>query len=877
MDTQQLSQGLQRAFVTEGHRVVFWYDAEKSFVDDLPNLNLPGVTLINMQGKSSLEIKCKLELEDTEGKYLLYFPFLEPESVDDWLLDIKLYSRQYYADRISMIFNELGLQTMSLREHLVARKIFLESKARINSLKRLLISDLENPQTIDLAMIAVVLGEKHTDITSLVCALGVHQVKVKAGLTENPDVIRELIRFNLLPTLLKELKLVVGYPVSQAELSGETVFSLGHFFIRLLTTGFCESIGDIPVWADKLAMPSVGARASARALLSRWRDSSRLYKDYDQLAGMVASALQLENKLQEFSLDALIEVETFELVEKQIIVELAEVLPRAEPSDLVQFSRLINIRLDSYWATRHKDDSLRGRYRLLYRALLAGLELFRLRHKFEAGFHYNSLHDAYQAYSSELYKFDYYYRHYMTASQEVNVSLLKSLDKHVEECYASWFLDQLSRNWSERIDEEKFLDKWRINGVPNQYEFYSKWVEPQFEKNSQKRLVVIISDAFRYEAAVELQERINEKSYSKADISTQLGVLPSYTSLGMASLLPYKQLNYRSDGTDIVYVDGKSTAGTAQRNKILAEVGGIAVTAEQVKAWSRDEGRETLRDQQLVYVYHNIIDDRSDKGGPAEAATFNHVEIAIDELTDLAHKFVSQLNTSTVLITADHGFLFQQSHLEEANRTSLVDKPDTAFKSKKRYVLGEKLPDNTAIWHGNTLNTSGTQCDTEFWVPKGANRFHFVGGARFVHGGAMPQEVVVPVVTVNQLRGSKAEKHTKSKVDIISARSTLRMVNNIHKFEFMQTEAVSELKLPVTVAIAIYDGGNIVSSEEVITFDATSNDMNERRKSARLSLLGGDFDRKKDYFLVLSDKDFNTELGRYKVTIDLAYTDDFFL
>ena len=103
------------------------------------------------------------------------------------------------------------------------------------------------------------------------------------------------------------------------------------------------------------------------------------------------------------------------------------------------------------------------------------------------------------------------------------------------------------------------------------------------------------------------------------------------------------------------------------------------------------------------------------------------------------------------------------------------------------------------------------------------------------------------------------------------------MVNNIHKFDLMQTEAVSEFKLPVTASVAIYDGGDIVSSEEVITFDATSDDMKERVKTARLSLLGGDFDRKKDYFLVISDKDFNTEVARYKVTIDLAYTDDFFL
>lgn len=52
--------------------------------------------------------------------------------------------------------------------------------------------------------------------------------------------------------------------------------------------------------------------------------------------------------------------------------------------------------------------------------------------------------------------------------------------------------------------------------------------------------------------------------------------------------------------------------------------------------------------------------------------------------------------------------------------------------------------------------------------------------------------------------------------------------------------------------------------------------MSDRLKQVRLSLAGSDFDRKKDYFLVIRDKDLNTELERYRVTIDLAFTDDFF-
>ena len=142
-----------------------------------------------------------------------------------------------------------------------------------------------------------------------------------------------------------------------------------------------------------------------------------------------------------------------------------------------------------------------------------------------------------------------------------------------------------------------------------------------------------------------------------------------------------------------------------------------------------------------------------------------------------------------------------------------------------------------------------------------------------MHGGAMPQEIVVPVLTVKQLRGEKAGQRTKRKVGVISTKSTLK--SNIQKFDLMQTEAVTELVISVTMSIAIYDGDVKVSSEETLTFDSSTDSVAERVKQVRLSLSGTDFDRKKDYFLVLKDKDLNIEMQRYKVTIDLAFTYDF--
>lgn len=874
MDTKQLIQGLNQAFITENHRIVLWYDQEQAFVDVLPALELPDVQIINMAQASALQVKCQLELEDLEGKYLLYFPQPEPDHVQDWFLDVKLYSRVFYADRISMIFNELGLQRPSLREHLRLRQLFLGSKARVAALARQLPPDV-NEADIDMAMAAVVLNAEASDVATLLFTLGAHAVEEDCHLDCNPEAVEEMRKYGLQGTFLQALQAEVGYPASAEELKGEKPFLLGNLLVRLLATGFCESISEIPEWARSIAISSVSARATSRAFLSRWRDSSRFYQAYDVVSGWVEGQLRIPERLDQVSIEALANVATFEAVEKQIITDLVRAIPRAEPRDLANFAGIIHRRLDGYWASRHKDDSTRKRYRQVYTALSAAIELFELRGRYAEGFHFSSCQALYQAYCNELYRFDQAYRHYNAASRTSHLEVLKPLDEAVEQCYAYWYLDQLGRAWGDQLEAEQLLDNWSIPEVPAQQNFFNHWIKPSRDKARSKRIVVIISDAFRYEAAQELVEQINTKRYSKAQLHSQLGVLPSYTTLGMASLLPHESLEYREGVSDDVFVDGQSSKGTAARNRILANHGGMSITAEELKAWSRDEGREALRNQQLVYVYHNVVDARGDSAA-TETETFLAVAQAIDELTELTRKVLMHFNTSTVIVTADHGFLFQMSKLEAADRTALVDKPADALKSKKRYVIGHHLPTTTAAWQGSTRQTAGTDSDTGFWIPKGANRFHFVGGARFVHGGAMPQEVVVPVVTVQQLRGEKAEQRTRRKVGVISSKSSLRMTANIQGFDLMQTEAVSDSMLPVTVAVAIYHGEQQVSSEEVLTFDCTTDVMSERIKPVRLSLAGSDFDRKEEYFLVLRDKDLDTELERYRVTIDLAFTDDFF-
>jgi len=58
--------------------------------------------------RREFEAKIRMEREDPERRYLVYAPSEEPDYESDWLLDIRLYSRSFRADRASIILDQLG-------------------------------------------------------------------------------------------------------------------------------------------------------------------------------------------------------------------------------------------------------------------------------------------------------------------------------------------------------------------------------------------------------------------------------------------------------------------------------------------------------------------------------------------------------------------------------------------------------------------------------------------------------------------------------------------------------------------------------------------------------------------------------------------------
>lgn len=900
-DQHQIHAALTRLFNEEGQRLVFWNDPDQEFQNTLPFLMLEGVTVLRLDEIGALETKIRLERDDPDGKFLLYSPTAEPDAEDDWLLDIRLYSRRFQADRASILLQDLGLTHQHLRTYLAERRPFFDAKDRLQKLKTLVTAE-DIATDLDRKMIAVVVKADQPELFNLIHTLfdawtqesatdthGRNTEREKKEVTDSssvsfpcpsvaeidldspPAIWEPLEKFDLATPFWAMVKTTFGYEEERP--------TLKNFLLRLLLTDYAHHLKvEVPSALRGLLLPPSG-RASAVVCLAQWRDSSSKGSSYDRLSAAAATLLRIDAHLSDLDIDPLTEVMTFLAVEQHIARSLRERVQTTAATINAEDVRAIATRRQTgHWASPNLADSIaapRKAFHAVYAALIAAADFFALRNLHPQGFDFPTAATLYRAYEQELYRFDQLYRRFGEAAdttEEQGWDIVKALRADLEAHYVNGYLTDLALAWGRFIEPPgSLLTHWQIPQAPNQYRFYDRQVQPCLDENENRRVFVIISDAFRYEAAQELTTELNGKYRFEATLTSQLGVLPSYTALGMASLLPHQTLAYR--GTDVL-VDGQSSIAS-ERNGILQSVGGLACQYDALMAMKKDAGREFVKDRRVVYIYHDTIDAIGDDG-KTEGKTFAAVRTAISELVALVVHLINNLNGNHIVITADHGFLFTETARVETDKSPLKDKPASTLLAKKRYLIGQPLHDHDAAWRGQLRLTAGVMGDLEFWIPKGANVFHCAGGARFVHGGAMPQEIVIPVITVRHKKdkGSRGETRTRP-VEVQVLGNSHRITTAQHRFQLLQMEPVSERVKPITLRVAVYEGEEPVTDLQTVKFESRSGHLDERKQWVSLVLKDRRYDKKTPYRLVLRDADTGIEQQSVEVMINRAFTDDF--
>lgn len=871
MSTAQFQDALIKQFAG-GQQLVFWNDPDSEFMAEVDALDISGVKLLRLDQTPALMAKVLLE-QDPQSRWLIYAPTECPAPEDDWLLDARMRGKAFSADSASMQLDELGLSSRVLHGHLKQRAKFMRAKDRVDRLKRW-VQPGDQAADLDRKMLAVLARSDTPDASGIFLKVFQSLANEGADLTLMPKPLNDMAAQDLNGSFWALAEEEFGYKETGTESP-----SMRGLLYRILVTDFCQAIGVTPSSLNHFMITDRVRAAHASVFASRWRSDMANYASYNALSAVVADELHVSAMLGVLTAEQLVDAMTFESIDKRVIADLKARIIAGAGANMDAVRELMAKRRDGHWAKTllaGANDHTKA-MAASYDALGAAASFFELQAKYSQGFSFGTAEAAFASYRSELFRFDQLYRTFMRATDAVEPmgwSLLHELRERMEDAYSGWLIGQLSSAWDAVVDgSEGLLQHWKLADVPNQQNFFEQFVTPSYSSGA-KRVYVVISDAFRFEAAEELASNLNSKNRVKARLETMLGVLPSYTTLGMASLLPHKQLAYRSNAALDVTVDGMACATLEQRSAVLARHGGVAISRDELMEKGKLGGRDFVKPHQLVYIYHDHIDAIGDKRS-TEGKTFEATEQAIRELQELVGFIMNNLNGSTIFVTADHGFLYQESALEDADRAKVEEAMPGVIKPKKRYILGRGMWPMSGAWAGNTSITAGTEPgegSVDFLVPKGAGRFHFVGGARFVHGSAMPQEIVVPVIVVKE---GDAEKTRTKPVDVSQLGSSNRIVTNKQRFEFIQTEAVSDRVLPVTLLFSIRDGDQVVSDEQALTFDSTSPLMEERKRSLMLTIQSGDYDRNKDYFLVARDAKTKAEAWRTTMRIDLAFSNDF--
>ncbi len=792
----RIAEALGRLF--DQHRVVFWYDAQKELRADYEAVDMPGITKLEIAG-NEYGLKYRILREEPQQKFLLYHEGPQPENMDNWLLDVLLAHGQFSTDQVTMLLTELELGPEFadvVQEHLE----FFRAAKRKEALRKLMESD-DTKERLRLKMLAVCAGSDVRMDSVVECLL-------QELATGGEEKFRLMSRCCLESFFWNQMQHCYGYDATQPNEKG-----LRDFVIELFKSCYAMSLGgDVKLSNDALVF------------LKRWKDSRAFETSFEALSKECAEALDIEHDLAKRDFNSLLKLDYFRLIDQKILSDLVRVVA----------ARTVPCADVTLWVRQRRESRWYRDFAHVYEAVeQAALFLHTLG---EARLVMESLSEGVQRYAAFWYQIDQLYRKFIYhVRKSGQASLMDGLQEQIENLYSNAFLLKLSDRFQELVTAAPL---WEATPILRQDAFYGHWVQPFVSKEN--KVCVIISDAMRYEIGEELARRIRQEDRYTADIEPLLSMLPSYTQLGMAALLPRapgQALEITANDTGTVLLGGQSTQGLANRNKILEEAlpgRATACKADDLLTMKGEGCRALVRDNDVLYVYHNGIDSVGDKR-ESEERVFEAAEDSLNDLTRLIKK-LNSANLYNFVVTADHGFIYQNRAIDESDFCGTDSEGQHILFRDRRFVIGKGLADLPSLhkFSSSQLGLASFPNAVEVHIPKSINRLRLKGsGSRFVHGGASLQEVVVPVVRINKKRQSDT-----SMVDVEILRGTNSIITSGQlAVTLYQIGPVTDKIQARVLRAGIYtEAGELISDTHNLTFDRKSENPREREMQVRFVL-----------------------------------------
>ena len=427
-------------------------------------------------------------------------------------------------------------------------------------------------------------------------------------------------------------------------------------------------------------------------------------------------------------------------------------------------------------------------------------------------------------YAQEYYLIDTYYRLSLEHFYNLDPAVCLIYDDIQElklkmDLHYSQKCNDLNTEWIKCIQE--YGNTFSEIHLPKQQNFYQDHLEL-----SRTKQVVIVSDAMRYEVAMELMQELSKEKHPHT-ISAALAMLPTETKYCKTALLPHAKLTL--NGGEML-LDGNSVSSTDLRTSQISQfkTGGVCIDSKVLMAKSQAERRDVMK-APLIYVLHDRIDKEGhDQSGKELTKACRET---VTELAALVHHIHMTLNITEIFITADHGFLYEDKTFAEKDKHPLQEE---GIEKKTRYYLTASKDVMPGIAKFDLEKVSGIEgSGLKIAVPIGTNRVMAAGGYNFAHGGASLQELIIPVVHSTLKRTDDRNTVT---VSLANGQQELAIQSSLLKFRLLQNEAVSADLKPLDIIYAVYANGNPITRVEKVTLDSTSEVPQDRTKEFTLTV-----------------------------------------
>ena len=833
LNLKQISDKLNTEFTGNNRKLVFWYDDKAEFADGVDKLELVNSKVYHLEPDNQFFTKYFLERLNQETNYLIYAPFPKPPVRDNHLEDTLLYSKQFFADRASLLMLDLGIDEKY--KSVIQKYIkFFGAKERTQKFYDLEVENFTR-ESIEVALMSVFCKTRTASFDEVL------RVVITDDSFENNKFLTEFEKYDLLVAFWRLCEEHFGYTDVKPTLEKLVVTMFVTYTERYVH-------GELPqAWRSFVSYKS----GNISAFMDNLMNNVIYRKCYNEISDTIASSLNVATALEGYSPEALMDCDTFAVIDSFILHWISERLLNEDIG-----AKLKGLYIPSICQMRckkHFGAQMQGQYQMLSSAFhIIGAAKYICPDDMES---------IIKQYRSTDCLLDRHYREFYFDYDQLNdATPYEKLRDLVENIYTNEYLAKVMPKWNADFASDKTMSV-----LPLQRTFFSR-----FLFNRKDKVVVIISDALRYETGLSLFQKLQDDAKCTVKLDAMMSVLPSYTRLGLAALLPHKAIEMTDDFK--VLVDGTTCDDLKQREAILQSyvANSRCVQFDHIRSMKQAQLREIFTGMDVVYVYHNQIDARGDKQN-TENEVFTACAEAIDEIYNLIKRLSVSANTYHFIVTADHGFIYKRDKLNESDKIG-------GCSGKGAFVNRRFIISNEAVQEDGIANTPlgwilGNEDRKIVSYPVSSNVFKVPGGGQnYVHGGSSPQEMIIPVIDVKTEKGY-IETHP---AQIMLVSMVQKITNLITSLDFIQSEPVSDVVKSTSYKLYFISEGNEKISNECI-YVADKNDTESQKRIFRLrfNLKNKQYDKSKQYYLVAYDEKNDLEILRHGVAIDIVFANDF--